>query len=96
MTLEKDSKVVLCVTAKDFPPEHRLFHDDVEGKCHTCKVDIIHRPHHPKDVLYMCMECVKMEMIDGGVPTVAVTDETLAEIKQLLTVMGLDPKGTKH
>ena len=36
----------------------KYFNDDIETTCSKCNHKIIHRPYAPKDVIFICLECM--------------------------------------
>lgn len=59
----------------------RTFGDDVEAPCSRCRAMCFHRPHAPAEAVIICVQCAAPDLLRG--PPVAVTPETLAELRSL-------------
>lgn len=60
------------------------FTDDLYGKCSDCERKIRYRPHAPKNVIRICVECFDKRFA-GQEVTVETTEETVRELKNVFT-----------
>ncbi len=67
--------ILVCGPTSYFP-------DDVHGKCDVCGKAIVYRPHAPKDVKRLCLDCLLKEV--GASPEdriiLGATAKTIAEV----------------